>query len=103
MTGEQLKEQVLDLAALRGWKRAHFRKARSNKGWRTPVQADGQGFPDLILVKPGRMIAAECKGQRESLTVEQVNWLQLLDTVPGITADVWRPAHWKRIERILAG
>jgi hypothetical protein len=40
--------QVLDLAKLRGWRTAHFRPAQTSRGWRTAVQGDGAGFPDLV-------------------------------------------------------
>jgi hypothetical protein len=47
-------EQIIDLAHLFGWRVAHFRAARTFSGWRTPVQGDGKGFPDLVLCRRRR-------------------------------------------------
>ena len=44
--------QVLHLAALKGWRTAHFRTAMDSRGrHRTPVAGDGKGFPDLVLAR----------------------------------------------------
>ncbi len=50
--------QVIDLLHLHGWVVAHFRPARTAKGWITPVAADGAGFLDLLAVhaRPGRVL-----------------------------------------------
>jgi hypothetical protein len=39
---------VLEAARVFGWHVAHFRPARTAHGWRTPVAADGAGFPDIV-------------------------------------------------------
>jgi len=88
------QDQVVTLAHLFGWTVAHFRPARTARGWRTPVAADGAGFPDLVLVKEGRLICAELKSQRGKLSAAQEMWLALLSTVPGVLAVVWKPADW---------
>lgn len=41
----QWQAQVIELAHILGWTVAHFRPALTKHGWRTPVQADGAGFP----------------------------------------------------------
>lgn len=41
----QWQAQVIELARILGWRVAHFRPALTKHGWRTPVQADGAGFP----------------------------------------------------------
>jgi hypothetical protein len=56
---------VIDLPHLLGWRAAHFRPARTATGWRTPVAADGAGFPDLVPAKSGLpVIFAETKRER---------------------------------------
>jgi hypothetical protein len=50
-TEREFQRQVIDLARLLGWRCAHFRPGRTARGWRTPVQADGAGFPDLQPVR----------------------------------------------------
>lgn len=92
-----LQEAVIALAKLRGWRVAHFRPARTEKGWRTPVEGDA-GFPDLVLVRGGRLIFAELKSQRGKVTLDQHEWLDELGSVEGIEARVWRPQDWPPIE-----
>lgn len=99
--------QVIQLARLRGWKVAHFRPARTSKGWRTPCQADAKGWPDLVLVKasvsgfPGRIIFAELKRhKKQELTPEQANWLWLLESA-GMSTVVWTPEDWAQIFKAL--
>ena len=77
MSEQQLLDAVVDLAHFYGWKVAHFRPAMTAKGWRTPVSADGKGFPDLVLVK-GRVIFVELKSQKGKVTEEQYLWGQAL-------------------------
>ena len=50
-----------------GGRVAHFRPPRTVHGWRTAVAADGAGFPDLVMVRGSRLLAAELKSERESL------------------------------------
>lgn len=57
------QSQVLDLARIFGWTVAHFRPAQTSKGWRTPVAADGAGFPDLLLVRD-RVLYVELKAAK---------------------------------------
>ena len=47
MSERELQDAVIQLARLLGWRVAHFRPAMTTRGWRTPVSADGAGFPDL--------------------------------------------------------
>jgi hypothetical protein len=92
---------VIDTAHLFGWRIAHFRAARTAKGWRTPVAGDGAGFPDLILVRPPRLIVAELKSRRGQVTARQQLWMDNLTAVLGIEAHMWRPGDWTQIENTL--
>jgi hypothetical protein len=49
------------------------------------------GFPDLILLRPGEGIAAECKRNTEKPSPEQITWLTFFASLPGMEACVWRP------------
>ncbi|HZZ80966.1 MAG TPA: hypothetical protein VFE62_20865 [Gemmataceae bacterium] len=91
---------VLQLAKVRGWRCAHFRAALTKKGWRTPVQGDGAGFPDLILVKGCWLIAAELKVGKNEPRPEQTAWLEAFAST-GAFAYCWRPEDWDEIEAIL--
>lgn len=96
----EFTRQVIQYARLHGWRCAHFRPGRTKDGWRTPVQGDGKGFPDLFLVRNGRAVAAELKAGRGKLTVEQTQWLAALEASP-VETFVWRPEVWAEIERVL--
>ena len=101
LTEAQFQEQVIDLARLAGWRVAHFRTARTAKGWRTPVAADGAGFPDLLLARGGCLLIAELKSEQGRLSTEQRAWLISLRAVPGIDVRVWRPSDWPVIQQTL--
>ena len=101
MTEDELLSCVVDMARKQyGWRVAHFRPARTNKGYRTLMQGD-PGFPDLVLAKEGRVLFVELKSERGELSAEQEAWLFDLDE----QAKVWRPSDWlnNSIERILRG
>lgn len=102
MTERDLQYAVIGLAQTLKWKVAHFRPARTEQGWRTPVQADGKGFPDLVLAKPGRLIFAELKGDRGRLSAEQKAWINVLGATDA-EVYVWTPDEWLNgaIETIL--
>jgi hypothetical protein len=92
---------IIQLAQLKGWRVAHFRKAQNGKGqWRTPVAADGKGFPDLVLVRD-RVIFAELKTDRGTLTPDQTEWQHALARAGAIAA-VWRPREWNAIAEVLS-
>jgi hypothetical protein len=99
ITEAEFTAQVLELAKRLGWRAAHFRPARTARGWRTAVQGDGAGFPDLVLVRR-RVIVAELKAGRGKLTPAQTDWLGVFERA-GITAYVWHPRDWPQIELVL--
>lgn len=94
------QDAVIELAKLRGWTLAHFRPARTNRGWRTPVQGD-PGFPDLVLVRPPRVLFVELKSAKGRLTREQEWWIHLLRQ-SNVEAYEWWPVDWPVIEAVLA-
>lgn len=103
MTEKALQKAVIQLAHLLGWACAHFRPAMTRRGrWVTPVEADGKGWPDLVLVKPGRCLFRELKTDNGRLGSEQASWLERLQ-LAGQNACVWRTADWRsgRIEQEL--
>jgi len=94
---------VIDLAHALGYRVAHFRPAQTAHGWRTPVAADGAGFPDLVLVRPrdGRVIVAELKAEHGRVTPAQRAWLDDLAST-GIPTFTWWPADYPdRIAAVL--
>lgn len=97
------QQQVIDLARLCGWRVGHFRSVHVQRKdgttyWQTPVQADGAGFPDLVLAKKGRApLFVELKAEDGALSMDQRAWLDAL----GDVARVWRPSDWDDIEATL--
>src|SRR5262245_65851533 len=89
---EALLRQVLKLARLTGWLTFHTRAARTARGWRTPIQGDGKGFPDLVLLHPGRALLffVELKSDMGRLTPDQQRWLPTLH-LAGVRVGLWRP------------
>jgi VRR-NUC domain len=93
MTETELLNGVLAMAGVFGWRSFHVRPARTSHGWRSAVQGDGKGFPDLILLGHGRHVVAELKSSRGTLTDEQRDWLDAFEK-SGAEVFVWRPADW---------
>lgn len=103
MTSEEsFLSAVLDLARLYRWRVAHFRPAQTAHGWRTAVQGDGKGFPDLVLIRGLRLVVLELKSERGKLSREQREWLDAFDGVPGVEVAEVRPADWHYLETLLA-
>ena len=101
MTEDHLQTAVIDMAHLFGLKVAHFRPAQIRPGkWVTPVQADGKGFPDLVIAGPGGVLFRELKSAAGTLSAEQRMWLHALKSAD---VGVWRPADLQsgRIEQEL--
>ena len=105
VTEHELQDAVIQLARLLGWRVAHFRPAMTAHGWRTPVSADGAGFPDLVCAHPKqrRLLMVELKAADGRLSVEQAEWLAALDGICEVY--VWYPRHWTdgTIEAVLRG
>jgi hypothetical protein len=93
------QKQVIEYAHLRRWRVAHFRPARvtvnGKETWRTAVSADGQGFPDLVLARRGKVLFRECKTETGKASLEQLAWLQ------EVGGKIWRPSMWSVIEKEL--
>ena len=101
MNEAQLSAAVVELAELLGWR--VFTVRRSDRA--IVASRTGAGFPDLVMVRSGRLLAVELKGARKSAkpTPAQHAWLAALGGCPGVEVDVWRPAQWHdgAIERAL--
>lgn len=97
-----LQRGVVQTARVLGYRHVHFRPAKTEQGWRTPVSGDGKGFPDLILVRPGRTIFVELKGDRGVVGADQWEWGAAI-VAAGSEWYLWTPALWLsgEIERVL--
>ena len=96
------QQQIIDIAHLYGWHVAHFRPAMTTHGWRTPVSADGKGFPDLCMVKGNKLIFWEVKSEHGFLSGEQMKWIQLLNHVDGVVVGEVRHKDWDYIYNTLS-
>jgi hypothetical protein len=97
LTEADFLRQVVELAHLLGWRVAHFRPALTARGWRTPVQGDGAGFPDLVMTRRDRCIAAELKREQGGhVTDDQRAWLAAFDAA-GLETAIWRPSDFDQI------
>lgn len=93
---------VIRAAKLNGWMVAHFRPGMTKRGrWVTPVQGDGAGFPDLVLVKD-RVLFVELKVGKGVLSNNQKKWARALG-MANASVDVWRPDNMDEIWLVLQG
>lgn len=103
ITEAQFQRQILQLAQLTGWRVAHFRTAMNARGkYMTPVAGDGKGFPDLVLVKGGRVLFRELKRDRTYLEADQKLWRDALLSA-GADWALWRPRDLDAIRAELQG
>lgn len=98
------QDAVIRHAQLRGWLTAHFRPARvmvrGQETWRTPLQGDAKGFPDLVAVRRDRQVVAELKRVGKKAEPEQVRWLEAFEAV-GAECYVWTPSDSDAIAEVL--
>ncbi len=89
-TEKTFQSAVRDYARLRDWHcYCVWDPRHSPKGW-----------PDLVLLRPPRMVVAELKSTRGRLTKEQRETLDMLASC-GAETFVWWPDSWDAIEHIL--
>jgi len=75
------QDDVLEIANLFGWRAYHTFDSRRSQ----------PGFPDLILVRPPVVIAAELKTDKGRITLAQREWLAVLERCDRIQTRLWRP------------
>lgn len=85
---------VVDLAVLKGWRAWHDNDSRRNAA----------GLPDLILLRPPRLLFVELKTERGRIQPEQQQWIDELGRCPGVEVHLWRPGDWSSgvIEEVLS-
>ena len=82
---------VIQAAEILGWRYYHTHNSK-----RSP-----SGFPDLVLVRRGRIIFAELKVGSNVPTPAQQEWIEDLDECEGVDVYVWTPDDWPEIKRAL--
>lgn len=100
----EFQSQVRQVAEIYRWGMHHNPESR---------RAD-PGFPDLVLVRPPRILFVELKTDRGRLDKRertdkkgkplwnQQDWKDALEGCPGVEYYLWRPRDFDEIERVLA-
>ena len=101
MSEAQLSAAIVELAELLGWR--VFTVRRSDRA--IVASRTGAGFPDLVIVRPPRVLVFELKREGAYPTATQRGWLEALAECPGVESGAWRPRDWLdgTIERALRG
>jgi hypothetical protein len=92
MLEADLQRAVIKHAQRLGWKVAHFRPGKQGQRYVTAVAGDGAGFPDLTMVRGGRLLFVELKQDRRYPKPEQKAWLEALARCAEV--HIWRPKDW---------
>lgn len=87
----QFMARVIGWAELGGWRHFH-----GYSSVRSPV-----GFPDLVLLRDGVCLVVELKTNHGYVSIEQADWLDDWQLVPGVTACLWQPQHWRAVRDFL--
>ena len=89
-TEKEFQTVVVQYARLLGYRVYHTHDSRRSE----------PGFPDLVLVREGRLLVAELKRQTGRTSPAQQEWLELLRSA-GVDAYIWRPSDWDEITEVL--
>lgn len=91
VTEKAWQQTVVDYAQVMGWRVYHTFDSRRS----------AEGFPDLVMVRRGRVVVAELKAENGRVSTAQAEWLaDLAEALPGCVT-VWRPSDWPEVERAL--
>lgn len=82
------QSHVCRIAEVKGWKYYHPPDNRPVNG---RIQKVVSGFPDLCLIKGSRIIFAELKREKGTISLEQQEWIDAIRGC-GIEVFVWRPS-----------
>jgi hypothetical protein len=91
LTEKAFMAQIKKLALMTGWTWYHPYDSRKSTA----------GFPDLVLIRPPRIIFAELKVETGFLTPKQQEWAFALRECPGVKYYLWTPKDWDEIEAAL--
>lgn len=99
MTEAEFQAQVVELAGITGWRHLHVRRT-IGRGRKWTTSTNLAGWPDLLLWRPGRIVAAELKSDTGQVTAEQEAVLASLADA-GMETFVWRPSDFDAIASTL--
>jgi len=80
MSEDTLQTRIEQLAKELGWLRYHTYDSRRSAA----------GFPDLVMVRRGRIVWRELKSMKGRVSADQRKWLDALETA-NADVGIWRP------------
>ena len=103
MSEEEWVDTLLAWGKQGGWLGTHFRAAKTNKGYRTPLQGD-KGYVDITFshVVLKRTLFVEAKSAKGVLRPEQKLWRDAL-LASGEEWFLWKPKDREEARQILLG
>ena len=100
----EFRKEVVKAAKRLGWRHCHAHEPRRDKN----------GFPDLVMVRSGRIVFAklkrDAKAVRDEVTTEQDEWLFALHAVQrsveshgcrSVQVFLWCPDDWDEVLKVL--
>lgn len=95
MSEKDFQQLVVDLATVRRWSVYHTFDSRHSAA----------GFPDLVLIRPPRLVFVELKREAGTPTLPQQAWqkalAQVADLNDTVEVHLWRPSDWPSIQELL--
>lgn len=92
ITEPEFQGQVLQHAWGLGWRLQYHTYSSRRSSW---------GWPDLVLVRDGRILFVELKTEKSQPTAEQCEWLEALAGC-GVEVYLWRPSDEDERNRVLS-
>ena len=89
------QKTIIEVAEIHHWNIYHVAKVKGKLRSKSSI-----GFPDLVLVRGGRLIFAELKVGKNNPTDDQMRWLTELRRAHHYVY-LWRPCDWREIEEVL--
>ena len=89
------QRRVVKAARLFGWQLIY---------WTYDSRRSPEGYPDLTLCRPPRLVFAELKADDapKRLPLQQEAWGDALQRCTGVEWYCWRPRDWPQVEKILS-
>jgi len=107
MLEKNFQTLVIDIGHQYGWKIAHFGQSQSARGRHiTATMADGAGYFDLTMAKGYKLVFAELKREKGTLSPRQKDWVSTMKEVakynPHVEVYIWYPHDISDIINILS-
>ena len=87
ITEKAFQAQIVDAATRLGWHCFHVYDSRRSS----------TGFPDLELIRGATMLRLEVKSEKGIVKAPQQAYVDRLNQVKYVVADVVRPSHWDEV------